>query len=79
VLASAKRVVWVCSCRKGGVCTPIGTKLAIDVAKAEAESHLNTREAEGHGITIGLAVAEVSVDRKPRPLVVELYKHLGDQ
>lgn len=66
---NARKLVWACSCGKGGVAAQIGTAGAGADLERQAARHLRDRGAEGHRIDVGGFLGSLQVDPAPRPLL----------
>lgn len=65
----ANKLVWACSCGKGGTALRRGTEGAGMELERQVGGHLRERGSEGHGVDVGRYFTSARLDRTPRPLL----------
>lgn len=66
---SADKLIWACSCHRGGTVTRSGTTPATAVLETEVRHHLRERGNEGHAVDFGVFEGSARLDRTEPPLV----------
>lgn len=67
--AENRKLVWACTCGKGGVAFACGTTPARAELERQAGGHLRAREGEGHRVDVGEYSGSLRVDPAPKALL----------
>jgi hypothetical protein len=65
----AGKLIWACTCGKGGVAFQRGTERARVDLERKVSEHLRQRGNESHRVDVGRYVTSTRLDRQPPPLV----------
>jgi len=67
--AEDRKLVWACTCGKGGVAFACGPGRARAELERQAGGHLRAREGEGHRVDVGTYSGSLRIDPAPKPLM----------
>jgi hypothetical protein len=66
---NARKLIWACTCAKGGVAYQRGTEAAGVMLERDVDAHLRERGNERHQVDVGRYFSSAVLDPAPKPLI----------